>query len=188
MKPENVDALTGLANWKYVRGILPGILGHNGQVALILIDINRFKAFQDFHGREKGTAKLKEIARAIADCCGSETLVFRFGGDEFGAILYEASLEQARELAEEIRAQHTPVWVEVGGKTVSTNTLSLGIAHFPTHVSSAEDLIVAADLALLKARQDGRLSDGTAYVGENRVMAIGDFVDEFPEQSAKFLN
>ncbi len=100
-------------------------------------------------------------------------------------MLPDASLEMAREVAETIRASRKPIFVVPDKKEIVTLTLSLGIAHFPTHASGAQNLLEAADLACFKAK-GGRLPDGTRY-GSNRVMAIGDFWDEFPDQSARFL-
>ena len=195
---ENRDSLTGLWKREYAFGILENILGHNGQVALILIDVDRMHAFQnyvgraeDYRGYSKGDKKLIEIAREIESLSGKNSHVFRYGGDEFGVILYETSLEEAREVAEKIRAHRASFFVESGEKQIETLTLSLGIAHFPTHVSNAENLLAAADLALLKAKgqgkEGGRWPDGTPYSARNRAMAIGDFLDDFPEESVKFL-
>ena len=184
---EERDQLTGLRKGKWVFERLENILGHNGQIVLILIDIDHFKAFNDGQGHQRGDEKIVEIARGIEKLSGANSLVFRWGGDEFGVILYESSLEKAREIGEVIRANQKLIFVTPDQKEIATLTLSLGIAHFPTHVTNAENLARAADLALLKAKDGGRLPDGTSYVGRNRVMAIGDFWDEFPEQSARFL-
>ena len=185
---ENRDEWTGLWNHRYALGIVPGILGHNGQVALILADIDRFKDFNDAYGLALSEGKLREIAHEIENLSGENALVFRYGGDEFGVILYESSLENAREIAEKIRTNRKPIMVEMNGGKIEILTLSLGIAHFPTHATDPLNLIGAADLALLKAKQGGQLSDGTPYSSRNRVMAIGDFLDDFPRQSARFLN
>ncbi len=188
---EHRDPLTGVCNRKYVFGIADGILGHNGQIALILIDVDRMKPYQDAFGFGEGDKRLKEIAREIELLSGENPLVFRYGGDEFGVILYESSLETARKIAETIRAHRQPIMVKWREGIVETLTLSLGIAHFPTQVSSWENLLDAAYLALLKAKGEGkhggRRLDGTPYIARNRVMAIGDFFDDFPEQSARFL-
>ena len=161
------------------------------QVALIFIDIDRLHPFNHQSGHSLGDKNINEIAREIETASGENTLVIRYGGDEFGVILPEVSLETAREIAEIIRLHRQAFFVEVNGKSVETLTLSLGIAHFPTHASSAQNLLEAADLALLKAKgegkQGGRWPDGTHYTGRNRVIAIGDFLDDFPEQSARFL-
>ncbi|MBW3637761.1 MAG: GGDEF domain-containing protein [Armatimonadetes bacterium] len=188
MQNEERDPMTGLWKGKWVVERLENILGHNGQIALLLIDIDRFKAFNDQQGHERGDEKIVEIAREIESLSGKSSLVFRLGGDEFGVILYEASLQKAREIAETIRAHRKPESLTTHDeKEIAALTLSIGIAHCPDHAQNAQNLVQAADLALLKAKDGGRLPDGTNYIGRNHVMAIGDFWDEFPDQSARFL-
>lgn len=191
---QNRDELTGVWNRKYALERLESAVGKCAQVALIYADIDRLKSFNDQMGHIAGDEKIIEIAREIENLSGENSLVFRFGGDEFGVILPETSLEKARQIAETIRAHRKPfplmVWeskMTYDKKEIAALTLSLGVAHYPTHVSSAQNLFHAADVALLKAKRGGRLPDGTSYIGRNRVMAIGDFWDEFPEQSARFL-
>lgn len=190
MDNQNRDALTGLGNRKYGLEQLELAVENCAQVALLFIDVDRMKTFNCSLGHLPGDEAIIQIAREIEAESGANSVSSRFGGDEFVVILPENSLEQAREVAERIRAQREEVGVEIEGKKVATLTLSIGIAHFPTHVSSAQHLLEAADLAMWKAKgQQGssRLPDGTPYTGRNRVMAIGDFWDDFPEQSAAFL-
>lgn len=184
---ENRDPLTGVWNWKYVSNLLPRILDHNSEVALILIEIDRMKSLNEERGRGVGNETLVGIAREIEANCGASSLVFRAGGDEFGVVLYEASLKEAREIAETLRAARSPFAGERGENEVGKLTFSLGIAHFPNQVSNSENLLRAADVALLKAKRGGRLPDSTSCIGRNRAMTFGDFLDEFPEQSARFL-
>ncbi|HEX9998220.1 MAG TPA: GGDEF domain-containing protein [Abditibacterium sp.] len=185
------DGLTGLLTPKDGLGKLEMAVRNCAEVALVFVDIDYFKTYNEFFGHGSGDEKLVEIAREIENGSGENALVFRYGGDEFGVIFYESPLENARQIAEKIRAARKPVFVTSSGKEVATLTLSLGIAHFPTHVSNAENLLAAAYLALLKAKgegkEGGRWPDGTPYSARNRVMAIGDFLDDFPEQSARFL-
>ncbi len=186
---ENRDIMTGLWNRVYALAELERLVTKEAPVTLIFIDVDRFKTYQDAYGFGEGDKRLQEIARRVEENSGEGALVFRYGGDEFGVIFYECSLEAAREIAEKIRANRTPFPVKVGEKEVETLTLSIGIAHFPTHVSNAENLLRATELALIKAKGEGssRLADGTHFTPRNRVMAIGDFWDDFPEQSAEFL-
>jgi diguanylate cyclase (GGDEF)-like protein len=142
----------------------------------------------DHFGLPEGDARLKEIAREIEEFSGEGALVFRYGGDEFGVILYESSLEKAREVAETIRARRVPVEIQTKPFPTVALTLSLGIAHFPTDAPSEKYLFWAAELALLRAKRMGQLPFGlTSSIGRNRVMAISDFRDDFPLQSAECL-
>lgn len=188
---ENRDGLTGLWRREYAFEKLEAAVEAGVRVALMFIDIDRMKSVNDVYGHDFGDQKLKEIAREIETASGRNSLVSRFGGDEFIVVLPGTSLEGARHVAETIRAQRNSMLIKLDEKEVETLTLSIGIAHFPTHVTSAQNLLEAADLALLKAKgegkQGGRWRDGTPYTGRNRVMAIGDFLDDFPEESARFL-
>lgn len=189
MNNENRDGLTGVWSRKYGLEQLELAVENCAQVALIFADIDRLKPFHDAYGHPPADKLIIEVGREIDAVSGENALVFRLGGDEFGVILSEISLQAAREIAEEIRAGREKTMLTPDGKEVVALTLSIGIAHFPTQVSSAENLLLAADLALMKAKGEGssRLANGTPYTGRNRVMAIGDFWDDFPEQSAEFL-
>jgi diguanylate cyclase (GGDEF)-like protein len=185
---ENRDPLTGLWNRKYALERLENAVEDGEQVAFIFIDIDRMKSFNDQRGHQQGDEKIIEIGREIEFSSGRNALCSRFGGDEFGVIVFNTTLQEARDLAEKIRAHRKPYLMKTwDGKEVVALTLSLGIAHFPTHVINSQNLLYAVEIALLKAKRGGRLPDGTPYIGRNRVMAFGDFLDEFPEQSARFL-
>ncbi len=182
--------MTGLWNRKYGLEQLELAVANCAQVALLLIDVDHFGDYNEFFGYLPADEKLVGIAKEIESRCGLNALIFRLRADVFGVILYESLLENARKLAETIRANRREIQLALWDKTeYRMLTLSIGIAHLPTQVSSAENLLRAADLALMKAKGEGssRLSDGTPYTGRNRVMAIGDFWDDFPEQSAQFL-
>ncbi|HEX8464760.1 MAG TPA: GGDEF domain-containing protein [Abditibacterium sp.] len=183
---QNRDPLTGLWKHRYAFEKLKEAVATCSQVALIFIDIDHLKSFNDQWNHNLGDERIIEIARGIEATVGDDCLACRYGGDEFLVIMPQCSLQKACEVAESLRAQRKPVFVTPDKTEVAALTLSLGLAHFPKHVSSAEGLIYAADLALLKAKRGGRLPDGTTYTGRNRVMVIGDFLDEFPHQSAVF--
>jgi len=182
------DALTCLFSRQAAMGILHKSLEHNGQVALLFCDVDQLRYLNVEFGHERGDAELQRIARDLERTCAPYP-VYRFGGDEFLVILPEHSLEQARQMAERILASQPPfVVLHDGVRPVETLSLSIGFALFPTHALSAEKLFWAADIALLKAKRGGRLPDGMPYSGRNRALTWGDFLDEFPHQSAEFLN
>ncbi len=185
------DSLTGLPTSRAGLAFLDDSVEHNSQVALLLCDVDRLMYVNAEFGHLRGDEELRRIARDLERVCAPSP-VFRFGGDEFVIVLPEQSLEGAREVAARILASQPPVEIlatSVGrGTPIATLSFSIGIALFPTHALSAEKLLHAADIALLKAKDGGRLPDGTAYSGRNRAMAWGDFLDEFLDQSAQFLN
>ncbi len=134
---ENRDELTGLWNRKYAVEKLEAAVKAGTQVALLLIDIDRMKSVNDVYGHDFGDQKLIEIAREMEASGGKSSLVSRFGGDEFIVILFESSLEEARQVAEIIRAQRKPMSIKLEEKEVEALTLSIGVTHFPTHVSNS---------------------------------------------------
>lgn len=186
--PDERDALTGLISWQTAKAILQDSLEHNGQVALLYCDVDRISNFNAEFGHKRGDAELQRIARDLERICAPYP-VCRLGGEEFLIILQEHSLEQAREVAEQILASQPPLLVlHDGVRLVETLSFSIGLALFPTHALSAENLLRAADIALLKAKRGGRLPDGAPYSGRNRALTWGEFLDEFPQESAQFLN
>ena len=134
----------------------------------------------------RGDEELCRIARDLERICAPYP-VCRFGGDEFVIILHEVSLEAAREVADKILASQPPQQAPSGGGTPFMS-FSIGFALFPTHATNAENLLIVADMALFRAKESGRLPDGTAYTGRNRAMTWGDFLDESSDQSTRFSN
>jgi len=182
------DALTEIWNRQTGLVALEKAVEEKRNVGLILCDVDHTKRFNDQFGHAKGDEKLIEIARSIQLCAGADTVTCRFGGDAFLVVCPDLSLAETKQRAEAIHDHQQPISLgEEGKEKFLSLTFSIGVAHFPTHVENAEALLWAADLALLKAKRPGRLPDGTAYTGRNRVMAIGDFLDEFPHESARFL-
>ncbi|BCM91045.1 diguanylate cyclase DosC [Abditibacteriota bacterium] len=183
---EKRDPLTGLFSRRTGHEILSNFVEHFSRVALLLCDVDRFKSLNECFGHMRGDEELCRIARDLERICAPYP-VCRMGGDEFIIVLHEVSLQQARDVADKILASQPPQLVPAGGEAPFMS-FSIGFALFPIQATSAEHLLHAADVALLKVKRGGRLPDGTPYTGRNRAMTWGDFLDEFPEQSARFLN
>lgn len=157
------DALTGLPNRRVFAGELEDAIGSSGDPntvqAVLLLDLDRFKPVNDSHGHSVGDAVLCEIADRLRAVVGSEAVVARLGGDEFAAIVaFQASRERATgevmKLADLlIRAISEPIFV--GGLRVEVG-VSVGIAFCPTDGRDAETLLRAADIAMYRAKQEGR--------------------------------
>jgi len=182
------DPLTGVGSGRASQEVLHASIEHNRPVGLLLCDVDNLRYINAEFGPERADAELRRIARDLERIC-APCPVFRLGGDEFLVILHERSPEQTRDLAQRILKSQPPltVWHD-GVRPVETLSLSIGFALFPTHALTAENLLRATDIALLKSKDGGRLPDGTPYVGRNHALTWGDFLDEFPEQSAEFLN
>jgi diguanylate cyclase (GGDEF)-like protein len=125
--------------------------------ALLMLDVDGFKEFNDSHGHQAGDVALKRVASLISSCLRSSDLVARYGGEEFAVILVEIrSHADALQIAERIRTTigNRPV-AERGGAGLFL-TASLGAAHYPDDGIGPESLIAAADAALYRAKALGR--------------------------------
>jgi diguanylate cyclase (GGDEF)-like protein len=162
-----VDSLTGLANRRLCEAALEKEMARaqrfNEPLALILADLDNFKAVNDAHGHPAGDEVLREFARTLQDCIREIDLAGRWGGEEFVVILPGTDLAGGAKLAERIRAElATRVALSPGGEHLTT-TASLGVADYDGTGTPAE-LLGAADAALYAAKRAGR----------NRVVAAGE--------------
>ncbi|MGN6187361.1 MAG: diguanylate cyclase [Conexibacter sp.] len=149
-----LDPLTGLLNRKALGQRFAELSEQasltGDPVALVLVDVDHFKAVNDEHGHERGDAVLKEVAYAMRRSLRSFELVYRLGGDEFLIVLPGADMPLAHELGERVReALET---TRPGGVAI---TASVGVASARGSVSF-EDLFREADDALYRAKRAGR--------------------------------
>lgn len=152
------DALTGLANRRYFDERLSATIARcrrqGAPLAVLYLDIDRFKPINDAHGHEAGDRVLREFAQRLKSCVRESDLAARIGGDEF-ALLVEgaATAADAESIAAKVIAlMAEPIALAGGGINVST---SVGIA-FSRRSVAAERLLVAADDALYSAKSAGR--------------------------------
>ena len=153
------DALTGLPNRALLADRLEQALVHarrtGGRVAVMFLDLDRFKSINDSLGHEAGDLLLKEVAARLCACVRGEDTVSRRGGDEFVVVLAEAeSLADVDQIAARILARLAEPFA-LDGRIVHTST-SLGIALCPEDGSEAEMLIRNADAAMYSAKERGR--------------------------------
>jgi diguanylate cyclase (GGDEF)-like protein/PAS domain S-box-containing protein len=142
------DALTGLPNRRALDEQLPREMARalraESHLCLAIVDMDRFKAYNDTYGHLAGDILLRDCAVAWdSELRGEDTLV-RFGGEEFLVVLPDARLDQAAEVVERLRAA-TP-----GGQTCSAGLACWDFAE------TGEDLIARADVALYRAKASGR--------------------------------
>jgi diguanylate cyclase (GGDEF)-like protein len=156
------DALTTLFNRRYLMNEFEKELNragrHERHLALVMMDVDRFKQYNDSYGHLEGDEVLRGMGRVVFDATREGDVPARYGGEEFIVLLPDCDLQGAIDAAERIRSRLAEEVFE-GGKV----TVSIGVAEFPTHGSSATDLIAAADAALYEAKDSGR----------DRVMAAG---------------
>jgi len=155
------DGLTGLPNREQLALALDGIVDRavyeGADFAVHFIDLDRFKEINDQHGHEGGDTVLREVSRRLARFTGPDDIVARIGGDEMVFLQYRVSRDKAGASADEIVAElSSPV---VFGSARIDLGASIGIAMFPEDATNRDALLRNADLALYRAKADGR---GTA--------------------------
>jgi len=156
------DALTGVGNRRLFDASLAELqafsLAKHKPFAVILCDIDWFKAYNDTYGHQQGDRCLQAIAQAISRVVREDDIVTRYGGEEFAILLPETSADQAVALAECLcRAVHALKIEHRGSKAGAYVTLSCGLAvWFPSQAGSGSDLIQAADRALYRSKDQGR--------------------------------
>jgi diguanylate cyclase (GGDEF)-like protein len=155
----NRDMLTGLANRMFFHGRLNGDIARAAvvgeTVALLIFDVERFQAINDTLGHSAGDALLREIGARLESLVDDESLVARLGGDEFAVIVSgHNAVERARLHAHNVlEASRTALGF---GQHRAVVGLSVGLAAYPDHANSAEELLVCADMALYEAKRGDR--------------------------------
>jgi diguanylate cyclase (GGDEF)-like protein len=154
------DPLTGLYNRRYMEESLERELRravrNQRTLGIILIDLDRFKQFNDTFGHAAGDALLRALGNLLQTCIRGEDIACRYGGEEFLLILPEASLEVTRQRAERLREEVKRMVIGYHDQPLGAVTLSLGVALFPDHGSTVEVLLQVADTALYQAKTNGR--------------------------------
>ena len=148
------DPLTGMPNRAHFRQVLDDRLSDGrsawAQVAVLLLDLDRFKEVNDTLGHDAGDHLLRQIGPRIAGALGGDGLVARLGGDEFGVLLEGTDETAARGRAAAIVAGlEAPFAVDDGLLDVEA---SIGIALYPEHGATTETLLQRADIAMYRAK------------------------------------
>ena len=154
------DPLTGLFNRRYMEEALEQELHRTTrnkvQLAVIMVDIDHFKQFNDNFGHDGGDAVLRVLGEFLKKHVRGSDIACRYGGEEFILILSPSTAEGARLRAERIREGAALLKVMHANQALSAITLSLGVAIFPDHAPNAAAIIKAADVALYQAKRGGR--------------------------------
>jgi diguanylate cyclase (GGDEF)-like protein len=150
------DDLTRLRNARYLRQFLVNEIKrarrYRSNVAALFLDLDDFKRINDVHGHLAGSHALMEVAAVVLPSVRDTDCVVRYGGDEFVLILTETGVAEAVQVAERIRRK-IETHEFTGGRTLRfTVTASFGVAVFPLHASSPQQLIAGADRAMYQAK------------------------------------
>ncbi|MEQ9671346.1 diguanylate cyclase [Coleofasciculus sp. G2-EDA-02] len=154
------DALTGLFNRRYMEESLEREIHraqrHQRPMGIIMLDIDHFKHFNDTFGHEAGDIVLRELGIFLQRNVRASDIACRYGGEELMLILPDASLADTKQRAEQIRQDVKDLQIEYHHQLLDAIAISVGVAAFAEHGSTAEELIAAADRALYQAKAQGR--------------------------------
>ena len=160
------DGLTGVKTHRFLMEALSAEWKRstraNRPFALVLMDLDRFKFVNDFYGHLEGDVVLQRVGRILEEHCRRSDVVARYGGDEFVILMPETAVEAARQLASKLRA-----WIASDVLLRDKNiTASFGIAGFPIHGSTPQELIQVADSSMYLSKHQGGNSVSTAEQGD----------------------
>jgi diguanylate cyclase (GGDEF)-like protein len=155
----NHDALTGLYNRRYLDTAMAHELARcareDSALCVMLLDIDFFKRVNDDFSHLAGDEVLKKLSATLMRLTRASDIVCRYGGEEFLVILPNTPIGPACEKAEQLRLEFAGEPVAFGGAHIEV-TLSIGVASYPVHGQTPQELIRCADLALYQAKSTGR--------------------------------
>ena len=155
-----IDPLTGIYNRRYASQHMNRVMERaretGGVFAVMMIDLDKFKAINDRHGHDAGDAVLREFSRRLQENIRGVDLVARFGGEEFFVAMPDVDASAAGHAAERIRRaiEDAPVRLPGGGEV--SVTVSIGVAVAGALDQDAEAIIKRADSALYRSKEGGR--------------------------------
>jgi diguanylate cyclase (GGDEF)-like protein len=154
------DGLTGLANRRYLTERLEQEVvraeRYQTSLSLIMLDLDKFKSFNDSYGHVKGDELLKAFSAMVKKAVRSTDIAGRYGGEEFCVALPNTSVKGALVIAERIRAAMEALRIPLeAGQPPVGRTASIGVAEFSAG-DSIEKLLSLADAALYRAKEGGR--------------------------------
>jgi diguanylate cyclase (GGDEF)-like protein len=156
-----LDSMTGLFNHQTLHHLLEAEVAraqrHGHNVSLLMLDIDKFKKYNDTYGHPAGDILLKELANLLRRSCRFYDLIARYGGEEFSIIAPETSKAETillgNRLTDIIEKTEFP---GSGSLNKAHITISIGIATYPEDAPNKEELIMKADQALYQAKSSGR--------------------------------
>src|SRR5262249_21134724 len=151
------DDLTGLGNTRHFNQTLPELMKRGRPLSLLVLDLDNFKAIVDTYGHLVGSRTIAYLGRVIGHLVRPGDVAARFGGAEFVIILPLTDVATAQEIGEAIRAAiEACSALEGNGVDLSLVTASVGVATYPDHGGSADDLFRAADAAMYAVKRRGK--------------------------------
>jgi len=156
------DGLTGVKTHRFFMEALSAEWKRSTRAArafaLVLMDLDRFKFVNDFYGHLEGDLVLQRVGQILETNCRRSDVVARYGGDEFVILMPETTMEHARQLATKLKG-----WVSSDPLLREKNiSASFGIASYPLHGSSPQELIQVADASMYLSKHQGGNAVSTA--------------------------
>ncbi|MFZ0522614.1 MAG: diguanylate cyclase [Candidatus Acidiferrales bacterium] len=154
------DPLTGLFNRRFMQESLDRelqrALRKKRPLAIVFVDLDHFKRFNDAFGHDAGDLILRNMAELFRRHFRADDVICRFGGEEFAIILPEATAKDAAKRAQALRSEAKKLTVRHQGQILDSVTLSVGVAAFPEHGSTSEEILRIADQCLYQSKTEGR--------------------------------
>ncbi len=185
----SIDMLSGLANRRGFQSRLHfewmKAQQYDGELSLLMIDVDHFKMFNDTYGHPEGDACLSRLGETLAGLAAENAgFAGRYGGEEFCLLLPNTGASRAREIGEMVRAAVQDLAVPHATSSHQTVTVSVGVACArPHHRQQPGDLIEAADASLYAAKRGGRNIVAEHGLGEHGLGAQG-LGEQRPERTA----
>jgi diguanylate cyclase (GGDEF)-like protein len=149
------DPLTGLWNAAaFADAVDAQVAGGAAPFSVLFLDVDRFKNVNDTHGHLVGSATLVQIARTVLENVREGDVVSRYGGDELTVLLPGVDVDDARHIAERIRAGVSSTLLPATPEL--RVTVSVGVASWPRHASETRGLLAAADVAMYRGKANAR--------------------------------
>jgi len=149
------DKLTQQYNREYMDNTLKEAINQNESFVVAMLDIDHFKGFNDTYGHQFGDLTLVTVTKFISNQLAEKGIVFRYGGEEFIIYFKSSRIEYIYEIIEKLREGISKVVIDNGKFKVNV-TVSFGIAQYPAHGRTIEQLIRCADEALYESKESGR--------------------------------
>jgi len=157
------DSLTGAKNRRvfdeHLARLWPQAIAERRTIAILLIDVDHFKAYNDYYGHQAGDTGLRQIAERLQSIVrGPLDMLSRYGGEEFVAVLFDVDIDQAMATADRVRRSVHDLGIEHrGSRTSATITVSIGLAVInPSPARTPRGALQLADQALYAAKVSGR--------------------------------
>lgn len=164
------DDLTGLYNHRYLHIALEQEIHRSEryglEFSLAFIDLDLFKGINDVHGHMTGSDVLRQVGNLLRECVRDADMLFRYGGDEFTALLVETDTRSSKIVAERIRSKIESFDFSIGQDSTSRLTATVGHATYPIHATTKDEMIELADKAMYMGKHARNVSRSASDVSD----------------------